>query len=316
MASAVCAVSFSTISLASAISSVRESNVALPSLIFASSNSIFFLLVLFRRLCFGDLQITPIFVVVLVLLFRHQAKNHFFGSCCSLYQKDLWHFVQLAQRNVQKTWNALFWIMLFTLSKGPLALRATCSAKRAKDLECTFLAVSRRRLIARLLSGSESCKKDSGDGGSDGFSGASVRTPETFARILMAASMASISPARISDLSSHSVFFHHATFLRVGQALRVCLQIILGVSQFRFGRCQVFLDSSQSLFLFRFCILCCLDGCLASLFCQLICVEFVCFLFGGSNTVIFKFELQLLEQIHDIVGFERVLLFMRLGHAF
>mmetsp|Transcript_36099 Transcript_36099/g.114771 ORF Transcript_36099/g.114771 Transcript_36099/m.114771 type:complete len:234 (+) Transcript_36099:814-1515(+) len=114
----------------------------------------------------------------------------------------------------------IFWIMLLTCSKGPVMLAATSSAKRAKDLECTSRASSRSRFTARAR-GSSTCSKATppcskaappssssrGEVGSEGFSGFSVRTPVTFARIFTPISRAFISPSRIFVRSSHSVFF-------------------------------------------------------------------------------------------------------------
>mmetsp|Transcript_29824 Transcript_29824/g.86569 ORF Transcript_29824/g.86569 Transcript_29824/m.86569 type:complete len:208 (-) Transcript_29824:721-1344(-) len=102
--------------------------------------------------------------------------------------------------------------MSLTSSKGPPTFDATCSAKRRKASDFKRFASWRRRFTAFAL-GSACCKKavapsaSAGFGGSTGLDGASVRTPETFPRIMMPASMASTSRWRSLDRSSHSDFF-------------------------------------------------------------------------------------------------------------
>mmetsp|Transcript_52321 Transcript_52321/g.164332 ORF Transcript_52321/g.164332 Transcript_52321/m.164332 type:complete len:214 (+) Transcript_52321:906-1547(+) len=103
--------------------------------------------------------------------------------------------------------NIIFWIMLFTSSKGPPTRAASSSAKRAKDLELTSRASSRKRFTARARGSSFWIRTVMGDGGSTGLEGSTVPTPVTLERMSIPAAMAFISRARMAWRSVHSDFF-------------------------------------------------------------------------------------------------------------
>mmetsp|Transcript_68400 Transcript_68400/g.200791 ORF Transcript_68400/g.200791 Transcript_68400/m.200791 type:complete len:306 (-) Transcript_68400:667-1584(-) len=110
-------------------------------------------------------------------------------------------------------WKIIFSISLFTLSKGPVRWAATWVASCSRALECATLAVLRRSSTAFILSleGSAlSCMRAIGEAGGTGLLGASVRTPETLARMPMATLMASSSLERVLERSAHSLAFRLA----------------------------------------------------------------------------------------------------------
>mmetsp|Transcript_6959 Transcript_6959/g.22392 ORF Transcript_6959/g.22392 Transcript_6959/m.22392 type:complete len:267 (+) Transcript_6959:637-1437(+) len=175
-ASSMCAEMVLTMSSAEAISPASFCTEALASSSFALSSNILSSL--------SDLEIS-------VLL---SSRSHQFlclsSSLCS-----------------SARWKIIFWIMLFTSSKGPAKCAETSCAKRSRARECARCASVRRSCTARCRGSSLTCRKDTGDGGGTGFVGASVRTPVAFERTLTATFIASISSARVLDLRSHSDFF-------------------------------------------------------------------------------------------------------------
>mmetsp|Transcript_4038 Transcript_4038/g.5856 ORF Transcript_4038/g.5856 Transcript_4038/m.5856 type:complete len:241 (+) Transcript_4038:747-1469(+) len=122
-------------------------------------------------------------------------------------------------------WKIIFSMELMTWSKGPSPIFvrvSTSSARRSRALEWTCLASSRRRCRAFRAAGLPflSSRKETTGVGKLGLPGASVLTPVTFARMEMAVSIASISPALVLDRSSHSVFFRsQALFVSEREAL-------------------------------------------------------------------------------------------------
>mmetsp|Transcript_41479 Transcript_41479/g.93572 ORF Transcript_41479/g.93572 Transcript_41479/m.93572 type:complete len:208 (+) Transcript_41479:735-1358(+) len=114
----------------------------------------------------------------------------------------------------------IFWIMLITWSKCPARATEISWARRSSDREWVADADARISCMAFTFGSVEvsisiAC---TGDGGGTGLPGASVRTPPAFARMSMAAFIASISRLRVTDLSFHSVFFTE-------QAFSVCFRV-------------------------------------------------------------------------------------------
>mmetsp|Transcript_34736 Transcript_34736/g.99804 ORF Transcript_34736/g.99804 Transcript_34736/m.99804 type:complete len:538 (+) Transcript_34736:36-1649(+) len=178
VASATCCTMSLTISLASVIWLWSKAARACASSILDVSSSIF-----------SVLSLMELFVLL-------SSKSHHFlwSSSC---------FCSSAKRKI------IFWIMFTTSSKGPSSCAATVAASFSKTLDFISLASVRSNSTARcvlwfLRFGS--CKNETGDGGSTGFPGASVRTPETFARISTATFSASCSLALVSLRSAHSDF--------------------------------------------------------------------------------------------------------------
>mmetsp|Transcript_43115 Transcript_43115/g.115908 ORF Transcript_43115/g.115908 Transcript_43115/m.115908 type:complete len:361 (+) Transcript_43115:1146-2228(+) len=101
--------------------------------------------------------------------------------------------------------------MLLTSSKGPPRCAETSWASRSRALDLASLAALRSSCRARPAAppgpGPPVCRKLRGDGGGTGFSGGSVRTPVTSDRILMAASIALSSCARVLERSAHCASF-------------------------------------------------------------------------------------------------------------
>mmetsp|Transcript_6922 Transcript_6922/g.17718 ORF Transcript_6922/g.17718 Transcript_6922/m.17718 type:complete len:256 (-) Transcript_6922:794-1561(-) len=194
VASFMKAVRSAAMSLASVIWAVSRPTVALASSSFASSSPIFCSL-----------------SVLEVLVFSSSMSHQFLcssSSVCSAMRRKI-----------------IFWIMLLTSSNGPLTRAATCSAKRSKLLDFSDAASLRSRFTAFCLGstdeaemamkapGAASVAASAGATGGSGFEGASVRTPVALLRIWTAASMASISLARMLDRSAHSDFFMVQDFL-------------------------------------------------------------------------------------------------------
>mmetsp|Transcript_40471 Transcript_40471/g.88487 ORF Transcript_40471/g.88487 Transcript_40471/m.88487 type:complete len:232 (+) Transcript_40471:876-1571(+) len=107
----------------------------------------------------------------------------------------------------------IFWIMLFTSSKGPVRWAETCCARRSRARECV-LAASARSSCNAFVAGPAlpSWRKDTGEGGGTGFEEGSVRTPVALLRISTAAAMASSSPLRTAERSAHSEAFNSQPF--------------------------------------------------------------------------------------------------------
>mmetsp|Transcript_97594 Transcript_97594/g.284911 ORF Transcript_97594/g.284911 Transcript_97594/m.284911 type:complete len:267 (+) Transcript_97594:665-1465(+) len=121
-------------------------------------------------------------------------------------------------------WKIIFWIMLLTASKGPDRCAEISCARRSSARELEARADARRSCTACSFGSDVTARKLTGDGGGTGFVGASVRTPVTFAMILIAILIASSSPARVSDLLAHS------DFLTV-QAFSVCVRVAESASR-------------------------------------------------------------------------------------
>mmetsp|Transcript_6957 Transcript_6957/g.22382 ORF Transcript_6957/g.22382 Transcript_6957/m.22382 type:complete len:267 (+) Transcript_6957:664-1464(+) len=180
-ASSMCAEMVLTMSSAEAISPASFCTEALASSSFALSSNILSSL--------SDLEIS-------VLL---SSRSHQFlclsSSLCSSMR-----------------WKIIFWIMLFTASKGPDRCVEISCARRSRACECAARAAVRRSCTARCLGSADTSRKATGDGGGTGFVGACARTPVAFDRILIAAFIASSSFSRVSDRSAHSDFFTAQVF--------------------------------------------------------------------------------------------------------
>mmetsp|Transcript_49584 Transcript_49584/g.128642 ORF Transcript_49584/g.128642 Transcript_49584/m.128642 type:complete len:237 (-) Transcript_49584:439-1149(-) len=103
-------------------------------------------------------------------------------------------------------WNIIFSIIPLTSSKGPPKCADTSWANHSRVFDLASWAALRSS--CRALSpapGPElpTCRKLRGDGGGTGFSGGSVRTPVTSAKILMATSIALTSCSRVFERSAH-----------------------------------------------------------------------------------------------------------------
>mmetsp|Transcript_92120 Transcript_92120/g.234218 ORF Transcript_92120/g.234218 Transcript_92120/m.234218 type:complete len:537 (+) Transcript_92120:33-1643(+) len=179
VASATCCTMLLTISLASVIWLWSKAARACASSILDVSSSIFSVLSLME----------------LFVLLSSRSHHFLWSSSC---------FCSLAKLKI------IFWIMFTTSSKGPSSCAATVAASFSKTLDFISLASMRSNSTARcvllwfLRFGS--CKNETGDGGKIGFPGASVRTPETFAKISTATFSASCSLALVSLRSAHSDF--------------------------------------------------------------------------------------------------------------
>mmetsp|Transcript_103810 Transcript_103810/g.293534 ORF Transcript_103810/g.293534 Transcript_103810/m.293534 type:complete len:274 (-) Transcript_103810:801-1622(-) len=139
-----------------------------------------------------------------VLVFSSSRSHQFLWSSSS--------FCSAISRNI------IFWIMLFTSSKGPFACAAISSAKRANARDLVLRASSRSSWMARSLgsalsrrarpgAGAAESSSVTGEGGGTGFVGAAVVTPPTLDKMSMPARKAFLSRARISDRCVHSDFF-------------------------------------------------------------------------------------------------------------
>mmetsp|Transcript_72794 Transcript_72794/g.157379 ORF Transcript_72794/g.157379 Transcript_72794/m.157379 type:complete len:308 (+) Transcript_72794:314-1237(+) len=109
----------------------------------------------------------------------------------------------------------IFSTMLLTSSKGPVRWAATWAASCSRAREWATLAAERMSSTAFIFGSLDaaaafSSRRATGEGGGTGFSGASVRTPETLARMPMATLMASSSLERVLERSAHSLAFRLA----------------------------------------------------------------------------------------------------------